>query len=120
MIEATLNSGKDVLFDIDWQGTQQLSLRARDDLASVFLLPPSMEELMSRLIGRDQDSKEVVEKRMMQASSELSHWAEYDYVLINDDLDETVAAVREILRAERNKTHRARNIGDFVRNMDKT
>jgi guanylate kinase len=119
MIEETLEAGQDILFDIDWQGTQQLGLHARDDLASVFLLPPTMEELKARLSKRAQDSSQVVEGRMMEASSELSHWAEYDYVLVNDDLEETISKVREILNAERNKTHRLPNVGNFVRNMGK-
>lgn len=117
-VDMSLKAGRDVLFDIDWQGTQQLGLRARDDLASVFLLPPSMEELASRLRNRAQDSNEVVRDRMIKAAAEMSHWAEYDYVLINNDLDHTVDAVRAILRAERCKVHRAPNVGDFVREME--
>ena len=119
MIEESLEDGQDILFDIDWQGTQQLGLHARDDLASVFLLPPTMEELKARLSKRAQDSNQVVEGRMMEASSELSHWAEYGYVLVNDDLEETISKVREILNAERNKTHRLPNVSNFVRNMGK-
>lgn len=116
-VEKALKAGHDVLFDIDWQGTQQLGLRARGDLASVFLLPPSMEELASRLRDRAQDSNEVVRDRMIKAAAEMSHWAEYDYVLINNDLEHTVDAVRAILRAERCKAHRTPNVGDFVREM---
>lgn len=116
-VEQTLEAGRDMMFDIDWHGTQQLGLRARDDLASVFLLPPSMEALAARLRDRAQDSDEIVRERMKQAAGEMSHWAEYDFVLINDDLDRTVGAVQAILHAERQKTRRRPGLGDFVRAM---
>ena len=116
-VEVALADGRDVLFDIDWQGTQQLKQTARDSLVSVFLLPPSIPELERRLRARAQDSEAVVQQRMQGAREEISHWPEYDYVLINDDLDRTCADVLAILRAERLK--RARRIGlyDYVKGL---
>jgi guanylate kinase len=113
-VEAALASGRDVLFDIDWQGTQQLKEAARDDVVSVFVLPPSYAELERRLHSRAQDSPEVVARRMAKASDEITHWAEYDYIIVNREIDESVAAIRAILAAER--LRRARQIGlpDFV------
>ena len=116
-VEDRLRGGRDMLFDIDWQGTQQLRQAARDDLASIFLLPPSMAALHERLLLRAQDSEEVVRRRMAEAASEMSHWAEYDYVLVNADVDRTVDAVRAILRAERLRTRRSPQIGAFVRGL---
>lgn len=109
-----LAKGRDVLFDIDWQGTQQLRQQAGDDLVSVFVLPPSHAELERRLRVRAQDAEDVVAKRMARAGNEISHWAEYDYVVINDDLDNTVMKIRTILTAERMKRSRATGIPSFV------
>jgi guanylate kinase len=97
-VEDWLAAGKDVLFDIDWQGTQQIHARMRDDLVRVFILPPSSEELRDRLVRRAQDPASVVAKRMAEASNEISHWAEYDYVLINDDLEACDAAIAQSSR----------------------
>jgi guanylate kinase len=112
-----LNQGKDVLFDIDWQGTQQLAESAGDDLVRVFVLPPSIDELENRLKKRAQDSEETVKKRMEKAESEISHWAEYDYVLINDDLEKTYQKLREILNAER--LRRRPGLSEFVRGLSR-
>jgi len=109
-----LAKGRDVLFDIDWQGTQQLRQQAGDDLVSVFVLPPSHAELERRLRVRAQDAEDVVAKRMARAGNEISHWAEYDYVVINDDLDTSVVKIRTILTAERMKRSRATGIPSFV------
>jgi guanylate kinase len=113
-VEDILRSGRDVLFDIDWQGTQQLAQNARADLVSVFILPPSVEELERRLRGRAQDSDEVVAKRMAKAGDEMSHWPEYDYIIVNRDLDESIASVQSILSAERLKRERRVGLADFV------
>ena len=102
-VERALRAGRDVLFDIDWQGTQQLSEKARGDIASIFVLPPSIPELERRLHTRALDDKDVIRRRMAKASGELSHWAEYDYVIINDALDHAFAEVKTILAAERMK-----------------
>ena len=114
-VEKTLAVGKDVLFDIDWQGTQQLAQNARNDLVSIFILPPSTAELERRLRTRAQDSDEVVAKRMARAADEMSHWAEYDYVLVNRDVDESVDAVCAILTAERLRRERQVELPDFVK-----
>jgi guanylate kinase len=103
-----------VLFDIDWQGTQQLKERTREDLVSVFVLPPSHDELERRLKTRAQDSDDVVASRMAKAASEISHWPEYDYVIVNDDLDRTLGKVRAILEAERARRSRLVGVGEFV------
>ncbi|MDA0305719.1 MAG: guanylate kinase, partial [Proteobacteria bacterium] len=116
-VEKILKDGNDVLFDVDWQGTQQLAEAARKDLVSVFILPPSVEELESRLKGRGQDSDEVVQKRMARATSEMSHWAEYDYVVVNEDVETSVSQVVAIIAAERLKRDRQQGLGDFVRGM---
>ena len=113
-VEAALTSGRDVLFDIDWQGTQQLAQNARADLVSVFVLPPSLAELERRLRGRALDAEEVVARRMAQAGDEMSHWREYDYILINSDVARSVAAVTAILEAERLKRDRQSGMHDFV------
>lgn len=105
-VQKALDTGKDVLFDIDWQGTQQLNDKVEHDLVRVFILPPSKAVLEQRLRSRAQDSDEVVAKRMAKANSEISHWAEYDYVIINDDLDKAEADLFTILRAERMKRMR--------------
>jgi guanylate kinase len=109
-----LAKGQDVLFDIDWQGTQQLRQQAGDDLVSIFVLPPSHAELERRLRARAQDSDAVVAARMARANNEISHWAEYDYVVINDDLDATLAKIKTILAAERMKRGRQTGITRFV------
>jgi len=113
----SLSAGRDILFDIDWQGTQQLNERARDDVASIFVLPPSISELERRLHMRAQDEDKVIKKRMSMAGNELSHWPEYDYVIINDALDRAFAQVRTILAAERLKRHRQPGLSDFVRGL---
>ncbi|HEX9463636.1 MAG TPA: guanylate kinase [Alphaproteobacteria bacterium] len=116
-VEQGLSAGKDILFDIDWQGTQQLAQRARTDLVSVFILPPSTAELERRLRGRAQDPPDVVASRMAQASDEMSHWAEYDYVVVNEDLVDCVTKVEGILRAERMKRHRQVGLVNFVKQL---
>jgi guanylate kinase len=115
VIEA-LSSGRDVLFDIDWQGTQQLK-QQRDDVVSVFVLPPSREELERRLRARAQDSQEVVARRMSKANDEMSHWAEYDYVVVNHEMNAALTQVRTILAAERLKRGRQAGIREFVRSL---
>jgi guanylate kinase len=114
---AALRAGRDVLFDIDWQGTQQLREKARDDLVSVFILPPSVRELERRLKTRAQDSRDVISQRMEKAAGEMSHWPEYDYVIVNKDKDLAFAEVRAILAAERLKRERQIGLSDFVRSL---
>jgi len=116
-VEAALSAGQDVLFDIDWQGTQQLREKARADVVSVFILPPSAADLEKRLHSRAQDSDEVIRKRMSRASHEMSHWAEYDYIVINHDVDEAFAEVQSILKAERLKRERRTGLVGFVRGL---
>ena len=116
-VEDVISEGRDVLFDVDWQGTQQLARNAGKDLVSVFILPPSVEELERRLHSRGQDSDEVVRKRMAKATSEMSHWAEYDYIIVNEDVEESVARLKAILAAERLKRERQPGLVDFVRNI---
>ena len=116
-VEAALTAGQDVLFDIDWQGTQQLREKARADVVSVFILPPSAGDLEKRLHSRAQDSDEVIRKRMSRASHEMSHWAEYDYIVINHDVDEAFAEVQSILKAERLKRERRIGLVGFVRGL---
>ncbi|MCH7551759.1 MAG: guanylate kinase, partial [Proteobacteria bacterium] len=116
-VEEILKQGRDVLFDVDWQGTQQLAENAREDLVSVFILPPSVDELEKRLRNRAQDSEEVVRKRMARAASEMSHWAEYDYIIVNEDVEVSVARLEAILVAERLKRDRQAGLGDFIRGM---
>jgi guanylate kinase len=115
----SLASGRDVLFDIDWQGTRQLAQTCRADLVSVFILPPTLDELERRLRSRAQDSEEVVQKRMARAVDEISHWEEYDYVVVNEDLDKAMQHIRRILYAERFKRWRQLDIGDFVAQLCK-
>ncbi len=115
----SLASGRDVLFDIDWQGTRQLAQTCRQDLVSVFILPPTLDELERRLRSRAQDSEEVVQKRMARAVDEISHWEEYDYVVVNEDLDKAMQHIRRILYAERFKRWRQLDIGDFVAQLCK-
>lgn len=116
-VKKVLAEGRDVLFDIDWQGTQQLADAARPDLVSVFILPPSVAELEKRLVSRAQDSAEVVAGRMAKSADEMSHYPEYDYVIINQDLEASVAAVRTILHAERRRRGRLTGLSDFVKSL---
>lgn len=117
LVEDTLRQGKDVLFDIDWQGAQQLDEVAGEDVVKVFILPPSREELERRLRKRAQDPEDVVQKRMKKADAEISHWAEYDYVIVNYDLDESEELLRSILFAERLKRRRQVGLAAIVKNM---
>ena len=112
-----LAAGRDVLFDIDWQGTQQLRQQVREDVVTVFVLPPSREELERRLRARAQDPGDVVARRMAKANDEISHWAEYDYVIVNDDIVRAQAEVEMILAAERLKRARQPGIPDFVETL---
>jgi len=116
-VEAALSKGQDVLFDIDWQGTQQLRHKARADVVSVFILPPSAADLEKRLHSRGQDSGDVIRKRMSRASHEMSHWAEYDYIVINRNIDDAFAEVQSILKAERLRRERQVGLVGFVRNL---
>jgi guanylate kinase len=114
VVNDVLGSGRDVLFDIDWQGTQQLKEKKRDDLVSIFILPPSHDELERRLRTRAQDSDETVAGRMAKAADEISHWPEYDYVIVNSDIDKALADIQAILNAERLKRSRQTGISEFV------
>lgn len=116
-VEAALAAGRDVLFDIDWQGTQQVVENARSDAVTVFVLPPSTQELERRLRTRAQDPAEVVASRMAKAADEVSHYTEYDYIVVNYDIEESVAAVNAILVAERLKRQRLVGLGDFVKTL---
>jgi guanylate kinase len=116
-IKAALREGRDVIFDIDWQGTQQLHAAMGEDLVRVFILPPSMKELERRLHERGTDSDEVIASRMQRAAAEISHWAEYDYVLINEDMGACLEEVRSILAAERLKRWRQAGLVSFVRDL---
>lgn len=118
-VEKALSAGQDVLFDIDWQGTQQLREKARADVVSVFILPPSADDLERRLHSRAQDSQQVIRSRMSRASHEMSHWAEYDYIVINRDVDEAFAEVQSILKAERLKRERRIGLTTFVRELQR-
>lgn len=116
-VEEALSKGRDVLFDVDWQGTQQLRENARDDLVSIFVLPPSKEELERRLFARAQDSEDVVKKRMAKANEEMSHHSEYDYIIINVDIEESVSQVQSVLTAERLKLERLVGLRNFITDM---
>ena len=118
-VEDALNDGKDVLFDIDWQGTQQLSQKKHDDLVRIFVLPPSMDALHDRLMSRAQDTEKEVQSRMSKAVGEISHWAEYDYVLLNRDFDVCLKEIKTILRAERMRRTRQVGLEDFVNSLTK-
>ena len=109
-----LARGRDILFDIDWQGTQQLKEKMRDDLVSIFILPPSHAELERRLRTRAEDSDEIVAGRMAKAADEISHWPEYDYVIVNRDVDKALADIQAVLNAERLKRNRQTGISEFV------
>lgn len=116
-VEDALAAGQDVLFDIDWQGAQQLTQAAGDDLVKIFILPPSKRELESRLHSRAQDSEAVIAKRMAKSESEISHWAEYDYVIVNDDLDVAMDELRTIIASERMKRRRQLWLSPFVKQL---
>lgn len=118
-IRAGLKEGRDYLFDIDWQGTQQLYQKDQQDVVRVFILPPSIDELRRRLTGRGTDSPEVIEARMERARAEISHWDGYDYVVVNDDVEACYAQVLEILHAERMKRARQTGLIGFVRGLMK-
>ncbi len=118
-VERALSAGTDVLFDIDWQGTQQLREKARADVVSVFILPPSAADLEKRLHTRAQDSDAVIKGRMSRATHELSHWAEYDYIVINRDIEDAFAEVQSILKAERLKRERRTGLTAFVRELQR-
>jgi guanylate kinase len=114
-VDDALNAGKDMLFDIDWQGTQQLRDKGRADLVTVFILPPSTRDLEKRLLTRAQDTKEIVAQRMARAADEMSHWAEYDYVVVNSDIGTSLTNLKAILTAERLKRERQVGMSGFVK-----
>lgn len=116
-VEEALAKGRDVLFDIDWQGARQLRASAKDDLVSIFVLPPSLAELERRLKRRAEDPPDVVQARMDKAVSEMSHWGDYDYILVNDDIDKAFRALLAIVQAERLKRARQTGLADFVRRL---
>nr|WP_316861269.1 guanylate kinase [uncultured Cohaesibacter sp.] len=116
-VEEALSEGRDVLFDIDWQGTLQLKKAARKDVVSIFVLPPSMAELRQRLVRRAEDSDEVIERRLKNAKVEIGHWDEYDYVIVNDDLERAFGAVSAIVEAERHKRERLIGARGFIEGM---
>ncbi len=116
-VMAALAQGHDMLFDIDWQGTQQLADASREDLVSVFILPPSTRDLEKRLLSRAQDSADVVAARMSKAADEISHYREYDYILLNRDIDVVVAQVKAILQAERLRRDRQIGLTNFVKKL---
>jgi guanylate kinase len=116
-VEAALTRGQDVLFDIDWQGTQQLAQAMEDDLVRLFILPPNADALRTRLIGRNQDASSVIAKRMAEAGREISHWPEYDYVVVNEAVDVAHREIVAILKAERLKRRRQLGLTDFVRGL---
>ncbi|MDJ0630382.1 MAG: guanylate kinase [Rhodobacter sp.] len=119
-VETAIESGRDVLFDIDWQGGQQIRNSALGrDVVSIFILPPSIAELEGRLLSRAQDSAEVIAGRMRKSLAEISHWAEYDYVLVNRDLDVAAGRLRTILQAERMRRDRQPELSDFVRGLNR-
>lgn len=113
-VEASLAAGRDVLFDIDWQGTQQIVAKARADVVTIFILPPSMAELRSRLVRRAEDAPDVIAKRLANARDEIARWNKYDYVIVNDDLQAAYESVKAILIAERLKRERATGLSAFV------
>ena len=117
LVEEKLSSGRDVLFDIDWQGTQQLADIMPEDLVKVFILPPSVSELEKRLLRRAQDTADVVAQRMSKAADEMSHYPEYDYIIVNHDLEKSVRQVQQILQAERLKKQRQIGLSDFVKQL---
>lgn len=116
-VETALESGRDVIFDIDWQGAQQLAEAAANDLVKIFILPPNMQELESRLRSRAQDSDSVIAKRMSKAETEISHWPEYDYVIVNEDIDTAMDELRAIIAAERMQRKRQFWLSGFVKTL---
>lgn len=116
-VDAALAAGRDVLFDVDWQGAQQMRQRRKSDIVSVFILPPSAEELERRLTTRGRDPDDVVRQRMAKAATEMSHYAEYDYVVVNDDVSRCLGDVRAILHAERVRSDRLPDLADFVEGL---
>lgn len=116
-VRAAIEEGRDILFDIDWQGASQLEERMAQDLVTIFLLPPSMGELERRLVARGTDRDSVIAERMRRAAGEIEHWGEYDYVLVNDDMDRCLAEVRTIIAAERLRRNRQLGLTDFVRGL---
>lgn len=118
-IENNIRKGKDILFDIDWQGAQKLVDYSKNDVVSIFVLPPSNKILLERLKKRNEDSDEIVKKRMSKAKSEISHWIEYDYIIINHDISKSAAEVKTILFAERKKRIRQKFIFDFIDKLTK-
>ena len=119
-VETAMMGGRDTIFDIDWQGGQQIRRSAlANDVVSIFILPPSIADLESRLRGRAQDSDEVIANRMAQSRDEISHWAEYDYVIVNRDVDAAEAELKTILMAERSRANRQPGLNEFVRGLNK-
>ena len=116
-VEQALRDGHDIIFDIDWQGAQQLAQEAREDLVSVFILPPSTEELDRRLHSRARDPADVVAKRMARAPDEMSHWAEYDFIIVNHEIEQSVSQVQAILAAERLRRQRQIGLSEFVKRL---
>jgi len=116
-VEEALAAGRDVLFDVDWQGAASLRAKARDDVVTVFILPPTAADLEQRLNVRAQDPPEIVRRRMLGASNEIQHWTEYDYVVVNYDIDRSVAAIRAVLTAERLRRTRLTGLKQFVQNL---
>ncbi|MEK9684604.1 MAG: guanylate kinase [Rhodospirillaceae bacterium] len=117
VVADAISSGKDVIFDIDWQGAQQIAGRAREDIISIFILPPSTAELDRRLHSRAQDAEEVVASRMEKAPDEMSHYAEYDFIIVNHDIEKSVTQVEAILTAERLRRNRLIGLTDFVKRL---
>ena len=113
-VELAMSEGRDMLFDIDWQGAQQLQDKMKADVVSIFILPPTMAELQSRLHRRAEDTEEVIQTRLANSRAEISHWREYDYVIVNDDLDAAFDAVQSIVKAERLRRDRRHGLFDFV------
>lgn len=116
-VDGFLNIGQDVLFDMDWEGLRQMKAKAPDDIVSIYLLPPSIKELRRRLEGRSTDSREIIEKRMNLVLEKLQHWTEYDYVVICDDLEQTIDTIRQIFSAERIKRVRQPGLIDFTQKL---
>jgi guanylate kinase len=116
-VEEALSKGRDVLFDVDWQGAESLRAKAEDDVVTVFILPPTAQDLEQRLNVRAQDPPETVRRRMLGASNEIQHWQDYDYIVVNYDIEQSVAAVRAILGAERQRRTRLTGLEDFVQNL---
>jgi len=118
-VEKAISQGRDVIFDIDWQGGQQIvNSSLRHDVVSIFILPPSIAELERRLRGRGQDSEDVIKGRMQESMSEISHWGEYDYVVVNRELEDAADQLRTILKAERLRRGRQTGLNDFVRHLN--